>query len=43
MKYLIIYILVVFILYLYLKYYCYEDQQNILNTDNTNSNLKKGE
>ena len=40
MKYLVIYILVVFILYSYLKYYCYEDQQNILNTNNTNSNLK---
>ena len=40
MKYLVIYILVVFILYSYLKYYCYEDQQNILNINDRNSNLK---
>ena len=40
MKYLVLYIFIVFTLYTYLKYYCYEDQQNILNTDNTNSSLK---
>ena len=40
MKYLIIYVLVVFVLYIYLKYYCYEDQQNILDKNETNSNLK---
>ena len=40
MKYLVIYILVSFILYSYLKYYCYEDQQNILNINDGNSNLK---
>ena len=32
MKYLVIYILFVFLLYVYLKYYCYEDQKNILNS-----------
>ena len=38
MKYLVIYIILVFLLYTYLKYYCYNDQQNILNS-NKNTNL----
>ena len=36
MKYLIIYILIVFIVYFYLKYYCYQDQHNILDKNETN-------
>ena len=46
MKYLVIYIIVVFLLYTYLKYYCYNDQRNILNlnesktTDSLKSNVR---
>ena len=46
MKYLVIYIIVVFLLYTYLKYYCYNDQKNILNlnesktTDSLKSNVR---
>lgn len=33
MKYLVLYIFIIFTLYVYLKYYCYIDQKNILNND----------
>jgi hypothetical protein len=38
MKYLIIYVILIFVIYIYLKYYCYIDQINILNK-NQNSTL----
>jgi hypothetical protein len=39
MKYLIIYVILIFVIYIYLKYYCYIDQINILNK-NQNSTLE---
>ena len=38
MKYLILYIFIVFTIYVYLKYYCYGNKINILNTNSLSSN-----
>jgi hypothetical protein len=46
MKYLILYIFIVFTIYVYLKYYCYTDQINILNISSqldNSSNIKLNE
>jgi len=41
MKYIIIYVIFVFILYVLLKYYCYKDQQNIFNSIDSKSDTLK--